>query len=56
MVQCMLDEKVSSIIEKYRDLSGDRDPYKKFIYNAKALYPNLTVIEAGLINNAKIFV
>ena len=55
-VQCMPYEKVSSIIEKYEDLSGDRNPDKKFIFNAKTLYPNLTVTEAGLVDNATIFV
>ena len=56
MVQCMPDEKVSEIIEKYRHKSGDYDLSKKFIYNAKPLYPKLTVAEAELQNNANIFV
>ena len=56
MVQCMPDEKVSEIIEKYRIKSGDHDLSKKFIYNAKVLNPNLTVSEAELTNNANILV
>ena len=56
MVQCMPDERVSEIIEKYRNKSGDYDLSKKFIYNARALYPKLTVAEAELTNNANIFV
>ena len=56
MVQCMPDEKVSEIIEKYRRKSGDRDPTKKFIFNARPLYQTLTVAETGLSNNANIFV
>ena len=56
MVQCMSDEKVSEVIEKYRNKSGDRDPTKKFIFNAKNLAPSLTVAEAGITNNANIFV
>ena len=56
MVQCMFNEKVSEIIEKYRIKSGDHDLSKKFIYNAKALHPSLTVAEAELIDNANIFV
>jgi len=56
MIQCMPDEKVSVIIEKYRTKSMDHDLSKKFIYNAKALHPSLTVADAGLSNNANIFV
>ena len=56
MVQCMPDERVSEIIEKYRNKSGDYDLSKKFIYNAKALHPSLNMAEAGLIEGANIFV
>ena len=56
MVQCMPDETVSEIIEKYRNKSGDYDLSKKFIYNAKALHPSLNMAEAGLIEGANIFV
>ena len=56
MVQCMPDEKVSEVIEKYRNKSGDRDPTKKFIFNARPISQTLTVAEAGLTNNANIFV
>jgi hypothetical protein len=56
MVQCMPDEKVSEVIEKYRSKSGDRDQTKKFIFNAKNLAPGLSVAEAGITNNANIFV
>ena len=56
MVQCMPDEKVSEVIEKYRIESGDRDPTKKFIFNARPISQTLTVAEAGLTNNANIFV
>ena len=56
MVPCMPDEKVSEIIAKYRNKSGDYDLSKKFIYNAKPFYPKLTVSEAELQNNANIFV
>ena len=55
-VQCTPDEKVADIIQKYRSKSGDKDLTKKFIFNAKALNPNLTVSEAGLNNQANIFV
>ena len=56
MVQCMPDEKVSDVIEKYRNYAGDRDLSKKFIFNAQSLKPSLSVAEAGITNNANIFV
>ena len=55
MVQCMPDERVSEIIEKYRNKSGDYDFSKNFIYNAMALHPSLTKAEAGLTESANIF-
>ena len=56
MVQCMPDEKVSEVIEKYRRESGDRDLTKKFIFKARPILQTLTVVETGLSNNANIFV
>ena len=56
MVQCMPDDKVSSVIDKYRNKSGDKDPTKKFIFNAKNLVTSLSVSEAGITHNANIFV
>ncbi len=56
MFQCMPDDKVSDVIEKYRNYTGDRDLSKKFIFNAQSLKPSLSVAEAGLVNNANIFV
>jgi len=55
-VLCFIDEKVSDVIQRYRAKSNDRDPTKKFIFNAKALNCDLTVAEAGLTNNCNIFV
>ena len=49
-------EKVGDIIEKYRIKADDKNKKEKFIYNAKQLNPDLTVAEAGLINQSKIFV
>ena len=51
-IQADINEKVSSLIDKYRSKSGDLGQKKKFIYNAKALHPSLTCAEAGLSNNA----
>jgi hypothetical protein len=56
MVQCMPNDKVSDVIEKYRNKANDRDDTKKFIFNAKNLNTNLSVAEAGITNNANIFV
>ena len=52
----MLEDKVSDAIEKYRNDSNDRDQTKKFIFNAKPLHPSLKLIEAGITNNANVFV
>ncbi len=56
MIQCLSNEKVSEVIKKYRIKSGDNEETKKFIFNAKNLSPSLTVAEAGLTDNANIFV
>ena len=56
MIQCQLNERVSDLIQRYRTKSGDRDPSKKFIFNAKNLNQSLTIEEAGITNNGNIFV
>ena len=56
MIECKLDEKVSSIIERYRNSSNDQDNDINFIFNAQPLNPSLTVGESGLSHNANIFV
>ena len=53
-IQCTVDDKVSDVIEKYWNKAGYKDPTAKFIFNAKNLVPELSVAEAGLINNANI--
>ena len=50
------NEKISDIIQKYRQKSSNYDINLKFIWNAKNLNHSLTVAEAGLTNNANIFV
>ena len=55
-IKCGLNEKVSDIINKYREESGDYDDAIKFIYNAKALHPSLTIKEVGLSENGNISV
>ena len=51
-IQVMLDDKVSSMIEKYRNLSVDRDDTKKFFNLAKALNPCVTLEEEGITEGA----
>ena len=55
-IQCMVTDRVSDIILKYRNKSLDQDLTKKFIFNAKALNPTLTAAEAGLTDQANVFV
>ena len=56
LIQCLLNEKVSELIQRYRIKFNDNDESKKFIFNAKQLNPSLTVGEAGLTANSNIFV
>ena len=56
MIQCMPDDRVSDVINKYRIKANDNDTSKKFIFNAKNLNASLTLSEAGITNNANIFV
>ena len=56
VIQCLPDEKVSELIIRYRNKTGDDDMTKKFIFNAKALNESLSVAEAGLANNLNVFV
>ena len=52
VIQCTLDEKLSVIVDRYKNKSGDDITDKKFVYNAKNLNLTLTAAEAGLINNS----
>ena len=45
-----------ALCQRYRTKSSDTDTSKKFIFNAKQLNPALSVAEAGLTDNANIFV
>lgn len=55
-IQCLGTEKVSDLIQKYRNKSGDSDCSKKFIFDAKQLNDSLTVDEAGIGDKSNIFV
>ena len=56
MIQCLDTDRLSEVIQRYRVKSNDNDDSKKFIFNAKQLNMSLTVGEAGLTDNANIFV
>ena len=51
-VQTELFGTVDSLIEEYRNKTGDYEPSKKFIFNARELKLNQTCAEAGLCNNS----
>ena len=53
---CDPNEKISSLIEKYRVKANDHNQKEEFIFNAMKLDPNKTLIEAGLRNGSKIIV
>ena len=55
-IKCNPDDKVSDIIERFRNKTNDRDDNNKFIFNAKNLNKYLSVAEAGLTHNANIYV
>ena len=50
------NEKISDIIQKYRQKSSNFENNLKFIFNARKLNPCLTASEAGLMNKSLIFV
>ena len=56
MIHCSIHDKVSDIIEKFKNISKYSYEEPKFIFNALTLNPNLTLAEANLANNSKIFV
>ena len=58
IIQSYTHDKISTLIRKYRNKSGDYSYNEKFIFNAKLLniYSPLTIKELGITNNAYIFV
>ena len=48
VIESFPNEKVSTIIEVYRNKSFDLEPNKKFLFNAKDLNPNLYLSEIQL--------
>ena len=56
LVKVNEDEKVSEIIQRYREKYSDFEQNLKFIFNAKELNTFLSVTEHGLSENSNIFV
>ena len=56
MIKGKGSDKISKIIEKYRKEANDYDDSIKFIFNAHALNPSITLMEAGMTNQANVFV
>ena len=48
----MPEDNISSIIDKYRKKSGEKDPNIRFIFNAKALNTSLSISEFGISHDA----
>ena len=55
-ILCYPDDKVSDIIEKFRNKANVHDDNRRFIYNTKELNPSLSLAEAGLIHKSIIYV
>ena len=59
IIRCNPNEKVSELIERYRNESNDYDPLKRFIFlekDLKDLDQRTTISEAGIRHNSNIFV
>ena len=54
LIQCLFDDKISTVIERYRNKTNDRDETLKFIFNSKSLNPTLTCAESGIMDNSVI--
>jgi hypothetical protein len=54
IIICDPNEKISSLIEKYRLKADDHVQKEKFLFNGKELDSNKTLSEAGLRNGSKI--
>ena len=47
-IHCSLDVKISNVIDKYKNQSGDYSSSNVFLFNANTLNPELSVFESGL--------
>ena len=55
-IKCNINEKMSKVIERYKEKASDFSKTIKFIFNAKPINPCVTVDEAGICHNGNIFV
>ena len=55
-IQCFPDDKVSTLIQKYKEITNDYSPDKKFYFKDLKLNENLSVKDAGLYHNSNIIV
>jgi hypothetical protein len=55
-IQALLDEKISTIIDRFRCKTQDSDISLKFKYNAKELNPSLTLAESKIEDGSVIYV
>ena len=55
-VLCRLDDKISDIIQRYRNKTLDNDEHLHFLYNGKGLEPSRTIAQSGIINGSLIYV
>ena len=56
IVKCQPDEKVFSMINKYRVKSNDYEQEIRFIYNCKTLNMNSTLVKEGIYDNCEVLV
>ena len=55
-IVCLPDEKISNVIERYKNKYGDYNLYKKFVFKDKDLLLDSTVSEAGIKNNSNVII
>ena len=53
---CSQNEKISDLIQKYRDKSNDYNNNIEFIFNSKKLDLSKTIFESEIINNSRIYI
>ena len=53
-IQCFPNDKVSAVIDKYRNIINDYSNNKKFYFNGFILDENLSIDKAGLYHNSNI--
>ena len=54
IIKCSLNDKISLLIEKYKEKNGNSTNYKKFMFENNELISDVTVEKTKLYNNCKI--